>query len=138
MTMLQTALQSSRKVVVVDDSPVLLEATSGTLEDAGYQVFAIDNPLMLPSLVRRENPDLIILDLNMPTIRGDDAATIIHRLGVDVSRKVVLYSDAKDLPAIAQKAGVAAAISKAVSEEELLVRVAELIDAQLNSPAVRH
>jgi CheY-like chemotaxis protein len=118
---------SAAKVVVVDDSPILLEATSSTLEDAGYRVFAVDNPLMLPALVRRERPDLIILDLNMPTIRGDDAASIIHRLGVDVSRRVVLYSDAKDLPTIAQKAGVAASISKSVSEEELLCRVSELL-----------
>ena len=121
----QTA--APQKIVVVDDSPVLLEATSSVLEDAGYQVFAIDNPLMLPALVRRESPDLIILDLNMPTIRGDDAANIIQRLGVDVSKKVILYSDARDLPEIAKKAGIAGCISKAVTEEELVARVAAFL-----------
>jgi DNA-binding response OmpR family regulator len=119
--------QGSQKVVVVDDSPVLLEATCSILEEAGYRVFPVDNPLMLPSLVRRESPDLIILDLNMPTIRGDDAATIIHRLGVDVAKRVVLYSDDRNLPAIAKKAGVAGSISKAVSEEELVSRVAAML-----------
>lgn len=109
-----------KKIIVVDDSPILLEATRGVLEDAGYDAVALENPLLLPAMVRKENPDLIVLDLNMPAIRGDDVAAIITRLGVDVSRRVILYSDARDLPEVADKAGVGGWVSKASPEEDLL------------------
>lgn len=118
---------SQRTVVIVDDSPVMLEATMLTLEDAGYRVVTLDNPLMLPGVVRHEGPDLILLDVNMPLIRGDDVAGIIRRMGVDVGKLVVLFSDDRELPAIAERAGAAGCIAKSTPPDELAARVAEFI-----------
>lgn len=116
-----------RTVVLVDDSAVMLEATTLTLEDAGYRVIAIDNPLMLPGVVRHQSPDLILLDVNMPSIRGEDVAGIIRRMGVDVGNLVVLFSDERELPAIATRAGAAGSIAKSTPPEELAAKVGDFI-----------
>lgn len=126
-TTLSPAEAASPTVLVVDDSAVMLEATSLTLEDAGYRVVTLDNPLILPSVVRQEHPDLILLDVNMPMIRGEDVAAIIRRMGVDVSKCVVLFSDARDLDAVTARAGAAGFIPKSSSPEELSAAVARFL-----------
>lgn len=81
------------KILVVDDSPILLESTALALEDAGHEVLTLDNPLSVAAVVRREQPHLMLIDLNMPTLTGDMVARIVNRYGIASSTKVVLYSD---------------------------------------------
>lgn len=121
------AQPTSQTVLIVDDSVVMLEATSLTLEDAGYRVVTLENPLILPSIVRQEHPDLILLDVNMPMIRGEDVAVIIRRMGVDVSKSVVLFSDARDLEAVSARAGAAGFIPKSASPDELSAAVGRFL-----------
>jgi DNA-binding response OmpR family regulator len=78
----------SKRILIVDDSPVLLEAGRLTLEDAGYEVRTLDNPLMLAATLRREPCDLVLLDVNMPTVRWT---------------QVILYSDL-DEPTLKKRA----------------------------------
>lgn len=58
------------KILVVDDELVLLETIVYNLEQAGYQVCtASDGPGAL-EMARREQPDLIILDVMLPGLDG--------------------------------------------------------------------
>lgn len=125
------AASEVRTILIVDDSAVMLEATTFTLEDAGYRVVTLDNPLMLPGKVRQESPDLILLDVNMPLIRGDDVIGIIRRMGVDVSQSVVLFSDERDLATIAIRVGAAGCISKSATPEELAQQVEHYISRRI-------
>lgn len=81
---------NNTKIVIVDDSPVVLEATAAALEEAGYTVIQVLNPLTLPAVMRRERPDLVLLDVKMPAVSGDVAIKILGAAG---EGKVVLYSD---------------------------------------------
>ena len=59
-----------KKVLVVDDDPDILDAISMILEAQGYEVvFAHDGVECLDKLAS-EKPDLLILDLLMPTTDG--------------------------------------------------------------------
>jgi len=56
----------TEKILVVDDNPVTLKALSLALEPKGYEVFtAVDGPEAF-TIVRREKPDLILLDIFFP------------------------------------------------------------------------
>lgn len=56
----------TKKILVVDDNPVTLKALSLALEPKGYEVFtAVDGPEAF-TIVRREKPDLILLDIFFP------------------------------------------------------------------------
>ena len=117
------------RILVVDDSPVLLAATRLSLESAGYAVLALDNPLSVPHVIRKEKPSLVLLDVNMPTMNGSTVMRIVKSM-VDGSRtRVVLFSNL-DEPALVKEAtdcGAHGWIRKSLTEPELLEKVASFI-----------
>jgi two-component system chemotaxis response regulator CheB len=110
------------KILLVDDSPVMLEAGRISLEDAGFEVVTLDNPLTLAAVLRKERPDLVLCDVNMPAINGDLVAQIVNRCGFAQS-PIVLYSDisAQELEAKAKQCGARGFIQK-TGDDEALVR----------------
>ncbi len=59
-------------VLVVDDEPDQLTYIATVLEDHGATVLKADNGDLALELARRERPDLITLDLDMPGKHGGD------------------------------------------------------------------
>src|SRR5712672_2440834 len=55
-----------KKILVVDDSPVLLKALSMKLTAEGYDVLTAEDGGGAVNLARREKPDLILLDISFP------------------------------------------------------------------------
>ena len=62
------------RILVVDDSPVFLSAASDILEAEGYEVELAPNGAEGVRLARKLKPDLIIMDIEMPVMRGTQAA----------------------------------------------------------------
>lgn len=60
----------SKKIVVVEDEPSLIFTLQDTLENEGYNVFIAENGVDAVEIVKRENPDLMILDLMLPEMSG--------------------------------------------------------------------
>ena len=60
-------------VMMVDDEPTTLEVLQAFLEDAGYKNFVTTSQSTCAlELIAQENPDVVLLDLNMPEITGFD------------------------------------------------------------------
>ena len=58
------------RILVIDDDPVFVESTKTVLESKDYQVLtALDGDIGLQK-VREEKPDLVLLDIIMPTQDG--------------------------------------------------------------------
>lgn len=68
-----------KKILVVDDEPQIVRVVQGYLERAGFQVIRAANGEEALSLFRRERPDFVILDLNLPGMDGLDVARAIRR-----------------------------------------------------------
>lgn len=60
------------KVIVIDDEPFILMMIEDKLKRAGYQVITSRQSKGIVDVIRRENPDLIILDWMMPELSGID------------------------------------------------------------------
>jgi CheY-like chemotaxis protein len=55
-----------KKILVVDDNQIMLNVLSSALKPRGYEVFtAVDGPETF-NILRREKPDLILLDIFFP------------------------------------------------------------------------
>ncbi|KRE36846.1 two-component system response regulator [Janibacter sp. Soil728] len=105
-------------VLVADDHPLWRDALVRDLEEAGFDIVgtAADGP----STVRRTKatvPDVLVLDLNLPHLRGDEVCTAIS----DLSTKVLILSasgEEHDVLA-AVKAGASGYLVKSASPAEI-------------------
>lgn len=75
--------------LVVDDSAVVREVVGGVLRRAGMRVTAASDGLLAHDAVRRERPDVIVLDLEMPRV---DGMTFLRRLMAEDPIPVVICS----------------------------------------------
>lgn len=66
------------RILVVDDDPEVVRLIRGYLEKAGYQVLVAYNGETALHTIRRENPDLILLDLMLPDRSGWDITRIVR------------------------------------------------------------
>ncbi|MBN2496491.1 MAG: response regulator [Deltaproteobacteria bacterium] len=62
----------SRRILVVDDDPVLLQLVTSMLERIGHTVFTAENGRQGLDRAQAERPDLIIADVLMPVMDGWD------------------------------------------------------------------
>lgn len=110
-----------RRILVCDDSHLALEATRLALEEAGYQVKTLDNPLMVPMVVRREQVDALVLDVDMPTVKGPQVVDVLRSNGLE-NTPVVLFSALADheLASRAKACGAKAWVRKSADPKPLL------------------
>jgi|SRR5689334_18715896 len=72
-------LSMSKKILVIDDEPKIVEICQDYLKAAGFDVVtAADGPRGLAA-ARREKPDLIVLDLMLPGMDGLDVCRTLRR-----------------------------------------------------------
>ena len=55
-----------KKVLVVDDDPLFLKITATQLEQEGYEVLTAKDGCEAIEAVRKQKPNLVLLDLNLP------------------------------------------------------------------------
>lgn len=119
----------AKKILVVDDEADLLVFVKARLEKNNFSVLtALDGQQAL-ELVRKEKPDLIILDILLPKMDGFD---VCDRLKKDPEFKKIpiIMLTAKDQPKdvqLAKKLGADAYISKPFESDILLYDVKRLI-----------
>jgi CheY-like chemotaxis protein len=127
-----TAKQTNRKrILVVDDSQIILKTLSMKLKGRGYDVFTAEDGPAAVGTVRKERPDLILLDLTFPP-------DVAHGGGVPWDGFLIIdwlkrMDEAKDIPifiitgadperyrARAIAAGAVGFFQKPINNDELL------------------
>lgn len=78
------------KILVVDDDPVFLVVCRSILETEGYQVLEAGDGGQALETMRREKPDLVLLDIMMSTTLE----------GVDVSKEMEADPNLSDVPIV--------------------------------------
>ena len=69
----------SKRILIVEDEPDMVAIMKLTLESKGFKVIAAYDGEEGLQKAKSEKPDLIILDVLMPKISGDDLATILKK-----------------------------------------------------------
>ena len=67
------------KVLVVEDEPVLLDTLEYSLARQGYEVCTASDGLSALDVARREQPDLIVLDVMLPGLDGFEVCRILRQ-----------------------------------------------------------
>ena len=80
------------RILIIDDSEIVLAVAKQALGEAGHQVELCDNPLVAAHALRRFKPELVLIDVNMPAINGDVVTTVLQS-HLNESLPIVLHSD---------------------------------------------
>jgi DNA-binding response OmpR family regulator len=62
----------------VDDDPELLAAVSAVLEPLGIEVHTLDDPLHFWTRLGEVDPDLLVLDIEMPHVNGIELCRVVR------------------------------------------------------------
>ncbi|MBW1936849.1 MAG: response regulator [Deltaproteobacteria bacterium] len=69
-----------KKILVVDNHPVILKFVAGLLEKEGYSVFTAKDGLSALDILKTYEPEIIFVDIIMPGINGDKLCRIIRNI----------------------------------------------------------
>src|SRR5262245_47963676 len=110
------------KIVVIDDSDIVLEATRMMLESHGFHVVTIDTPIGAAMSVAREQPKLVLVDLNMASMSGDRVVEALKKGQRTRGTPVLLYSgrSEEDLKEMAVRCGADGYVQKTEDADQLL------------------
>ena len=79
----------AKKILIVDDEPDILKIVTYRLGKAGYEIIAAADGQKGLDLIKEQKPDLVLLDLRLPVLDGDE-----------VCKQVKADDKLKDIPVI--------------------------------------
>jgi two-component system OmpR family response regulator len=85
-------MQNKKKVLVVDDDEMHLYTTKGLLQSEFIDVSTHRNWPGTTNRVREYQPDLVLLDINMPGLSGDKLAELIKPYCDSTQTPIVFHS----------------------------------------------
>jgi|SRR5882724_13114493 len=123
-------LRASVRVVVIDDDEFEREFLVDVLRTEGFDVSSLPSVIGVTNHLVQEHVQVVVLDVMMPTIRGDKLAALLRRNGNLAKLRVVLVSslpEAEVAPLMAQ-ARVDAFVAKAHVRTDLAAAISRLVD----------
>jgi DNA-binding response OmpR family regulator len=116
---------SRRKIVIIEDEPDILEVLSYNLRREGFEVLTASDGNQGLTLVKREQPDLVLLDLMLPGIDGVEICTSIKKNPQTQNTLLIMVTAKGEESDIVLGLGVGADdyVTKPFSPKELVARV---------------
>jgi CheY-like chemotaxis protein len=123
---------SGRRLLIVDDSATIRTALSAQLRERGYPVRAARNLAETAELLASFAPEIVVTDVHMPDVEGDELCRHIKAKMKHVV-PVVLYSILPEerLLEIARAAGADAYVHKGSGVDVLIQRMDELLSDEI-------
>jgi two-component system cell cycle response regulator DivK len=81
-----------KKALVVDDNGNNLMLEKDLLEVAGFQVFIAEDAASGIAIAIQEHPDVILMDVRLPDMRGSEAAEILRQNPLTVTIPIVFVT----------------------------------------------
>src|SRR5262249_61930697 len=107
------------RILVLDDEPGVADYLCDELGEQGYRVAASRSPREALSLIRAENYDLVISDVEMPEMRGLEFLAAVHTAKPDQLVLLMTAFGSIDLAVQAVKAGACDFVTKPFKIEVL-------------------
>jgi two-component system KDP operon response regulator KdpE len=116
-------------ILIVDDDPDMLQALQIRLKASGYDVHCAEDGIGAISEARRHAPDLIVLDLGIPS--GDGFVVLdTLRANIDLSSIPVIVLSGRDRRANEERvlnAGAKAFLQKPVESNDFLAAIRQAL-----------
>ena len=123
----------TKKILIVEDNDLNLKLFRDLLGANGYDTFETREGIEAIAMTRNIQPDLIIMDIQLPEISG-----------LDVTRKIKADASIRDIPVIAvtafamkddedkiMRAGCEAYLSKPIAIDDFLTTIRRFLEPEL-------
>jgi CheY-like chemotaxis protein len=122
-------------ILAVEDDADLRGLLSCILESAGYSVVTASNGVEAMMAVREHMPDLILLDIRMPVMSGEEfAAQYLTQYATRTKAPIVVMTAAEHASRRSQEVGANDFLAKPFSIDELI----GIIEKHLHQPTLHH
>ena len=119
----------NEKILIVDDEPNIVSMLADVLADAGYDTQAIGNGRDALEAARRDHPDLMLLDVQMPQLDGFEVASRLKADPATASIPIIMLSamEGRGARIVGLESGAEEYLSKPFDPAELLARIRNLL-----------
>ena len=122
---------SAKKILIIDDSELVLVMAKDALEGAGYEVFTASNGIEANSFIfsTHNRPDLIIMDIMMPLLDGNKKAKILKQQthSQDIPIMFISSKPEEELVTLVAEAGADGYICKPFSPQGIVNSVRTIL-----------
>jgi DNA-binding response OmpR family regulator len=130
-------------ILVVDDDQFENTLVQFVLSKEGYEVETTDNPRGALQMVKKREPDLLIIDVMMPYLNGFEFATHLRKEGYETPIIFMTAQDAIESKLQGFNIGADDYICKPFNHQELVVRVQAVIrrvkhNANIGASSIRN
>ncbi|MGD0785854.1 MAG: response regulator [Sedimentisphaerales bacterium] len=127
----------SKKILIIDDDRVSLLSISAKLRANGFRTVAAADAIMATTIAKQENPDLIILDINLP---GGDGITVMkHMSSINTLSLtpiiIITGTESESLKKRALESGAVAFFQKPFNLNDLMETVQKILGIAVTSEA---
>ncbi len=121
---------SPRKILLVDDEPHVLELLSVALEGEGYTILLANNGKEALSQLKKEEPQVVLLDIRMPDLDGVEVLRHIKEINKASSVIMMTAYGAMDTVVKAIQLGAYDYLTKPLDLEKVKVLIRRALEAQ--------
>jgi len=117
-----------KKILICDDDEGIIDVLEMIMEEVGHEVITVNDSMKVQEIINKEQPDLLILDLWMPRLSGQDVLRQLRNHSDNSNLRVIVISASRDGEQIATAAGADQFIAKPFD----LGNIIESVNALLN------
>ncbi len=124
-------MSASSKILIIDDEEDFSEFVKWALEDTDrFEVVTCNDGPSGIALAREEQPELILLDINMPTMNGVEVADQLLHDGQTMDIPIAFVTGMLDTTGMSKRHGYVhgfSFITKPVTKNELLQQIDQIV-----------
>jgi DNA-binding response OmpR family regulator len=117
----------NKKIMVCDDDQGILDVLQMLLESEGFDVITEINSTNLIREMNNNSPDLLLLDLWMPVLSGDQVLKTLRTSPEYENLPVIVLSASVDGSSIANGAGATDFVPKPFDMDDLIIKIKGLL-----------
>lgn len=120
------------RIAIIEDDPVINQMYRMKFEADGFEVHVADDGKRGVEIVKRHQPDIILLDLQMPNMNGVEALTEIRSQawGKDIPVLILTNLGEEEAPSEIKDLNISSYIVKAaLTPKQVVARVKQTLEA---------
>lgn len=117
---------NNKRILICDDDEGILDMLEFILADCGFDIVPVKNSLLIYDSVREQHPDLLLLDLWMPVLSGDQVVRALRKSPDTKDLPIIVISASREGKQIAIDAGADDFIAKPFDIDMVLDKINRL------------